>query len=162
LPSLDDVYRKFGFAAEAAQLLETELGTALFLAEAAEKDLLSKPDPKAATEIDRKIDRMTLGQIISTLKKWKGSALPPGIDFTGIESLLATALDARNQLQHSFYRRHNFRRNSEEGRELMLADLESIHNVILDAYKAVVLIGGIDLDDLVAQDPQLPTKHLPI
>jgi hypothetical protein len=29
--SLDDVYRKFGETAEAAQLLETELGTLLFL-----------------------------------------------------------------------------------------------------------------------------------
>jgi hypothetical protein len=27
MPSLDDVYRKFGEAAEAAQLVETELGT---------------------------------------------------------------------------------------------------------------------------------------
>ena len=162
MPSLDDVYWKFGFAAEAAQLLETELGTALLLAEAAEKGLMSKPDPKTATEIYRKVDRMTLGQIISTLKKWKGGVLPPGIDFTGIESLLAAALDARNQLQHSFYRRHNLRRNSEEDRELMLADLESIHNTILDAYKAVVLLGGIDLDDPAVQNRPLPTKHLPI
>ena len=27
MPTLDDVYRKFGEASEAAQLLETELGT---------------------------------------------------------------------------------------------------------------------------------------
>ena len=29
MPTLDDVYRKFGEASEAAQLLETELGTML-------------------------------------------------------------------------------------------------------------------------------------
>jgi hypothetical protein len=162
LTTLNDVYWKFGFASEAAQLLETELGTALLLAEAVEKNLLAKRDPKTAAEVYQRIDRMTLGQIISALKKWKGGALPPGIDFTVIEPLLAAALDARNQLQHSFYRRHNFRRNSEEGRELMLADLESIHEAILDAYKAVLLLSGTDLDDPAMQNLPTPTKHLPI
>jgi hypothetical protein len=40
---------------------------------------------------------------------------------------------------------HNFRRNSEEGRARMLDDLESIHDTLLHAYKAVMLLfrGGL-------------------
>jgi hypothetical protein len=59
MPALDEVYRKFGEVAEAAQLL-----------------------------------------------------------------LLANALAERNQPFHSFYRKHNFRRNSKEGRAKMLEDLD--------------------------------------
>jgi len=49
MPSLDDVYQKFGFASEAAQLLETELGTILFISGAVEKNLIETQDPDAAT-----------------------------------------------------------------------------------------------------------------
>ena len=42
----------------------------------------------------------------------------------------------------------------------MLDDLESIHETLLDAYKAVMLLSGVDLDRLTAAE--LPTKHLPI
>jgi len=31
----------------------------------------------------------------------------------------------------------------------MMDDLESIHKVVLDAYKAVMLLSGIDLDKIV-------------
>ena len=42
----------------------------------------------------------------------------------------------------------------------MLDDLESIHETLLVAYKAVMLLSGVDLDQLSATS--LPTKHLPI
>jgi hypothetical protein len=42
----------------------------------------------------------------------------------------------------------------------MLEDLESIHSTLLDAYKAVLALSGIDLDALV--DMKLPTRHVPI
>ncbi|MFZ0981192.1 MAG: hypothetical protein WAN23_17455, partial [Candidatus Acidiferrales bacterium] len=77
-----------------------------------------------------------------------------------LEDVLAKALDERNRLFHSFYRQHNFRRNSDEGRQRMLDDLESIHTTLLDAYKAVMLLSGVDLGKLSV--PELPTKHLPI
>ena len=42
----------------------------------------------------------------------------------------------------------------------MLADLESIHESIIKAYKAVMLLSGTDLDSI---DPiPLPARHLPI
>ena len=42
----------------------------------------------------------------------------------------------------------------------MLNDLESIHHALLDAYKAVMLLSGIDLDTLILD--RVPTSHLPL
>ena len=155
LPTLDDVYRKFGEASEAAQLLETELGTLLLWEQAIEEDLLGE-EGKRATEIMRGIDRQTLGTLI---KNAKDKSQP----VEEIAALLERALRARNRLSHSFYRRHNFRRNSGEGRAVMMQDLESIHGVILEAYKALMLLGGTDLDAALAKGPfALPTVHVRI
>ena len=54
---------------------------------------------------------------------------------------------------HSFYLQHNIRRNSDYGREIMLSDLDVIHDKLLEAYKALLLISGVDLDKLVAENP---------
>jgi len=67
LPTLDDVYLKFGEASEAAQLLETELGTLLLCERALEEDLLGG-DGLRATEIMRSINRQTLGGLIRDVK----------------------------------------------------------------------------------------------
>jgi len=153
MPKLDDVYWKFGFAAEAAQLLETELGNALIENGIPEENLINQPNPNRAAELFRQINRHTLGQHITKLKARNQS-------IADLEGVLAKALDERNRLFHSFYRQHNLRRHSDEGRQLMLDDLEAIHNTLLDAYKAVLLLSGVDMDKLSATD--LPTKHLPI
>jgi hypothetical protein len=53
MPTLDDVYRKFGEVSEAAQLLETELGTALLFFGVASEGLISptfEVDSKRAAE----------------------------------------------------------------------------------------------------------------
>jgi hypothetical protein len=42
----------------------------------------------------------------------------------------------------------------------MMQDLEAIHTAVLDAYKAVMLLNGSDLDALTLL--ALPKKHLPI
>lgn len=153
MPTLDDVYWKFGYAAEAAQLLETELGTMLIIHGVVEENLVNQPDPNRAAELFRQIDKHTLGQLIIKLKVKNQS-------IANLEDVLAKALDERNRLFHSFYRQHNFRRNSDEGRQQMFDDLESIHKMLLNAYKAVMLLSGVDLDKVSATD--LPTKHLPI
>jgi hypothetical protein len=46
----------------------------------------------------------------------------------------------------------------------MLKDLDSIHSMLIDAYKAVMLLSGVDLDALVeaAGDFNGPTRHVPI
>lgn len=151
MASLDEVYRKFGEVAEAAQLLETQLGNVLIMLGCSEAGLLDRPSSTVAAQIFSKIDRQTLGQMLKGFRS-------AGLSADKLEVLLQRALDERNRLAHSFYRQHNFRRNSEQGCELMLADLEAIHAVLLDAYKAVLLLSGIDLDRV--EFDQLPTMHL--
>jgi hypothetical protein len=153
MPTLDGVYRKFGEASEASQLLETELGNILFLVSAADGGLFERPDRQLASDLIDKINRHTLGQLLRSL-----NAKTQSLDT--LEPPLWHALEERNLLSHTFYRQHNFRRNSDEGRALMMEDLESIHNTLLDAYKAVMLLSGVDLDAAVA--PKMPTRHLPI
>jgi len=153
MPSLDDVYCKFGETSEAAQLLETELGNILFLSGAIDQNLIEEPDQVAATALYRSINRKTLGQLLKGLKNTTES-----VDH--LEELLSKALKERNRLAHSFYRQHNFRRNSDGGRQIMLDDLEQIHDVLLEAYKAVARLSGIDLDKLEIKE--LPKIHVPI
>ena len=157
MPALDDVYRKFGETAEAAQLLETELGNMLLLHRGVEENLLDVPDPARAFDLYRIIDRFTLGQLVKNMKNRTQS-------LEALEALLSSALQERNRLFHSFYRKHNFRRNSDEGRVIMLNELESIHSTLLEAYKAVMRLGGVDLDALANTElaNNLPTRHVPI
>ena len=151
MPGLDDVYRKFGEVSEAAQLLETELGNILLTIEAAESDLFFADRQEEAREILRRINKSTLGQILKKIDQ-KNSSVEHAAD------LFAGALAERNRLSHSFFRKHNFRRNSSEGCGMMLEDLESIHETLLKAYKVALVISGIDLASLHL--PGLPTKHL--
>jgi hypothetical protein len=69
MTSLDDVYLKFGETAEAAQLLETELGNILLLIEGSEKGLLEKKDKELARTILKKIERSTLGRLLKSVEK---------------------------------------------------------------------------------------------
>jgi hypothetical protein len=157
MATLNDVYRKFGEVAEAGQLLETELGNMLLLTRGIEADLIINPNPERALDIYNRIDRLTLGQLIRNLNDKTQS-------INKIEAVLSIALQERNRLFHAFYREHNFRRNSDEGRALMLTDLEAIHDKLLQAYKAVMHLNGIDLDALVdtVGEHDMPTIHVPI
>jgi hypothetical protein len=151
MSSLDDVYRKFAEASEAAQLLETELGTILLEIHAVESDVFSGERREEAAEILASINKSTLGQVLKTIGQ-KTPALEHAAD------LFAKALAERNRLSHSFFRQHNFRRNTPDGRAVMLTDLESIHRTLLEAYKVALAVSGIDLDSV--RMPALPTRHL--
>jgi hypothetical protein len=153
MPTLDDVYRKFGEAAEAAQLLETELGNVLLFFGAFEEDLMSEMNPTRAAELVGEIDASTLGRLLSRVRTKTRLR-------DELEPLLTEALERRNRLSHSFYRQHNFRRNSDDGRGIMLSDLECIHESLIKAYKGVMLLSGIDLDSITSIPK--PTRHLPI
>ncbi len=155
MPTLDDVYRKFGETAEAAQLLETELGNILMVALCMEEGLLENQNPARAEDILGSVNRHTLGQLLKSLNNRIQS-------LDALDALLVKARDERNRLSHSFYREHNFRRNSEEGRDFMIEDLEGIHSVLLDAYKAVLMLSGVDLDALAKTEMKLPTRYVPI
>ena len=157
MTTLDEVYRKFGEVFEAAQLLETELGNVLIRHECIDAGLLDQSNPNKATAIFDKINDQTLGKLIRSL----GSI---GDSNEELEQLLRDALASRNRLTHSFYLQHNFRRNSDDGRDVMLHDLEVIHDNFLEAYKAILLLSGVDLDKLVTEldDTPLPTDHFPV
>lgn len=156
MTSLVEVYSKFGQAAEAAQLLETELGNLLMWVAIEEEELVGKPRSDVSAEIIDGINRKTLGQKLKRLG-CKTDMLEPLTD------KLATALEERNRLCHDYFRHHNFRRNSDEGRAIMLKDLEAIHDTLLNAYKDVMLLVGCDLEALSA-DPNAITLmvRLPI
>jgi hypothetical protein len=101
------------------------------------------------------INAHTLGQLLKRLKR--DSSIRGDL-----QTLLLKALAERNRLSHSFYRQHNWRRNSDDGTAVMMKDLESIHDTLLNALKAVHLLSGVDLDAMVEQGVPLPTRHLPI
>ena len=153
MPTLDDVYRKFGETSEVTQLLETELGTAQLFLRGVHEGLITptlEADGKRAAELLEKIDRQTLGQHIKETKQHTNA-------LDKVEPFLSAALKERNRLSHHFYREHNIRKDTDAGRAVMLADLESIHSTLLEAYKAaMMLLSGIDLDAWVEQFAQMP------
>jgi hypothetical protein len=153
MPTLEAVFCKFGEVAEAAQLLETELGTLMLHVKGVEHDLYAGHNGELATEIYKEINKSTLGQLLKQVAK------PAGFS-EDLELLLAKALADRNYLFHSFYRKHNFRKNSEEGRAIMLADLETRHQRILDAWMTILRLQGFDLDRLM--NVPLPTQRVKI
>jgi hypothetical protein len=68
VPTLDDVYRKFGETSEMAQLLETELGNQLFIIEAVDAGLLDESNPQYAADLLDTINSHTLGKLLTRLK----------------------------------------------------------------------------------------------
>ena len=165
MPTLDEVYAKFGEVSEAAQLLETEIGTLLFasrvndvvsLADDPDDEALDSPfviDSKTARKTLDEINASTLGKLILAFRK--SGVRPAQLDELGLEA----ALKERNRLAHHFYRQHNFRRNSKAGRMIMMQDLEAMHDTILKAYKAINLLSGVDLDAMVAAAQPAPIKE---
>ena len=150
---LNDVYRKFGEVGEACQLIETELGTLLLREEGQLKDLLENPNQELAKKIYSKINKYTTGQLFKKMKSHDKR-------LTDIETAVSKALHDRNLLFHHFFRKHNFRRNTPEGCQIMLDDLENMHKTILEAYKKLMLFSGIDLDQL--EDMNMPKNHVDI
>ncbi len=151
MPSLIDVYAKFGEVAEAAQLLETQLGDLLLEVSIGTHSSEGTDFKEFSRALFEEVDRRTLGQLIKMLRKSKQFAQT-------LEGELAVALTEWNRLSHSFYRNHNFRRNTGDGRAIMLADLETIHVRVLDAYVEVLKLSGVDL--AATQGFGMPTEHL--
>jgi hypothetical protein len=153
VPTSDDVYRKFGHAAEAAQLLDTTLGNLLVVHGAAAAGPSHNPNANQTRDPLNVVDRQMLGQLLKSLKI-------PAESLSRLEALLARAVVQRNRLMHSFYREHNFRINSDDGRAIMVGDLDSIHSTLLEAFKEVLRLAGTDLERVSLKS--LPTRHVPI
>jgi hypothetical protein len=153
MPSLENVYEKFGAVAEAAQLLETQIGNTLLSMAVTERDLATWQNLTLAKKVFAEVDRKTLGQLMATFLK-NGAVSPD------LEQLLVSALEDRNRLNHAFYRSHNFHRNSERGRVIMLQDLDSMHGNIIAAYVAMMRLSGVDIEQI--DTAPSPTRHLPL
>lgn len=148
----DEIYAKFGITAEAAQLFETELGTLLLFAHGAQNGWHVEPDREAAGAILREIDRSTLGRLLNRLRTCVGWD-------DDIEERFSTALEARNHLNHSFYERHNFKIQTEEGRDAMLADLVRLHEVLFDAWQMASAMTGLATQALLNDPANCETKR---
>lgn len=124
----DELYAKFGITAEAAQLFEVELGSLLLCARAIEQGWSFKVDSDKARELLDSIDRSTLGHLLGNLKKYVG------LD-AGLADRFASALQVRNRLFHRFYESHNFKIQTDEGRDAMVSDLEAMHVELFNAWQ---------------------------
>ena len=128
------------------------MGNILFASEALEAELLSQPNPSLATQIYRGVNKRTLGQLVK-----KAAISDKGLE--SMEAEFEKVVKERNRLFHAFYREHNFRRNSSDGCQIMLDDLEEIHDTLLDFYQKILLLQGVDLENI---NLPLPAKHVKI
>ena len=124
----EELYAKFGITAEAGQLFETELGTLILCSQALEHGWHVAPDGEKARAALDEIDRSTLGRLLHTLES--------RVHLEGdLEEKFASALKARNRLSHGFYERHNFKIQTDEGRDAMMVDLEALHQELFQAWR---------------------------
>lgn len=70
--------------------------------------------------------------MLAELSRHKSADSQSGED---LSKLLTDAHKARNRLMHSFFGEHNVRRDSNEGRAIMMADLQTIHESLNKAYE---------------------------
>lgn len=124
----DELYAKFGITAEAAQLFETSLGTIVLCAKGFNEGWHKEPDGEAATKALHDIDGSTLGRLLGKFRD--ELRIEPSI-----ADQFARALKVRNRLFHGFYERHNFKIQTDDGRDAMIADLEDMHDELFRAWR---------------------------
>ena len=140
----DELYAKFGITAEAAQLFETVLGTLLLCARGLESGWHVVPDGASGRDLLGEIDRSTLGGLLTKLKRHVE------ID-DDLSARFASALAARNRLNHGFYERHNFKIQTDEGRDAMMADLEALHDELFTAWQLAGAITSLASEVLMRE-----------
>ncbi|MEO0410489.1 MAG: hypothetical protein AAF221_01445 [Pseudomonadota bacterium] len=123
-----EMYAKYGIAAEAAQLFETELGTLLLCLQALGEGWHLRPDGVASRQFLNTIDRSTLGKLLNNLKRH--------IEIEGdVDKSFSAALQSRNNLMHGFFERHNFGIQTKEGSKVMIAELDELHDTLFSAWQ---------------------------
>ena len=134
--TLDTVYWKFGYASEAAQLLETELINII-----TEYDMSQGKDIQSLKKQFLEMDKYTRGRLNYALKSRM-------VEDADTLERVSDALKARNYLAHDFYRKHAEGKFTPEGRQRMLADLKSVHHIIFEAYRKVLQLSDIEIPPL--------------
>lgn len=147
MASREELYAKFGITAEAAQLFETELGTLLLCVRGLDNGWHVVPDGESGRDLLRDIDKSTLGGLLSKLKKHVE------LD-EDLSARFASALAARNRLNHGFFERHNFKIQTDEGRDDMMADLEALHDELFTAWQLAGAMTSIASDVIMREREQ--------
>jgi len=110
-----EIFRDFGFAAFAAQMLESSLVTILLAGEHAGRIEFKKKDGIKSEDF---LSEKTLGQLFRELKRG-------GLD-SETQAMFEDALEARNYLMHDFFVKNSGIFTSEEGRGKMLEELQQL------------------------------------
>ncbi|TDH36272.1 hypothetical protein E2A64_13395 [Pseudohoeflea suaedae] len=124
----EELYTKFGIAAEAGQLFETELGTLLLCPRGLEYGWHLLPNGEKARAVLDEIDRSTLRRLANSFK----GAIRIDDD---LADRFSFAQRARNRLNYGFYEKHNFKIQTDEGRQAMIADLEAIQEGLFQTWQ---------------------------
>jgi len=131
----DQMYAEFGFTSHIAQLLELEIGnTALHFKTLAISFAKATPEnEQVLRDITTEVNKKTLGALLGQVRKMVE------LDNSSID-LLNKALEKRNHLAHSFFRKHNFAINTVEGCSQMFDELKSMQKTLMEALRNVSTI----------------------
>ena len=129
MASRDQLYAKFGITAEAAQLFETALGTVVLASKGHNNNWYGEQDPKAAAKALEVIESSTLGRVLEMLRQ------ELRFEDDLVISQFKRGLIARNKLFHGFFERHNFKIQSEVGRDDMIAELEELYEELFRCWR---------------------------
>jgi hypothetical protein len=127
MASREDVYVQFGRAAEMAQMLEREIGTALLALDGLETKSYLKPDADAYRRLTQATEAQTLGASLKQMGKYLDLKNETGGTFS-------KALETRNRLAHRFYAAHGLAMIDDAGRDKMVDDLREIQAILSAAY----------------------------
>jgi len=121
------VYEQFGRAAHQAQMLETDLGTALLALDALETKSFLNPDSDAYLRLRTAIDQHTLGRSLKLIRQ--KLSLDDDAD-----TVLEKSLDTRNFLIHHFFRAYAVSFFESNGRDSMVTRLLDIEQELTEAH----------------------------
>lgn len=127
MASREDVYVQFGKAAEVAQMLEREIGTALLALDGLETKSYLQPNADTYQRLAQAIDAQTLGASLKKMGKYFDLRNETG-------GIFSRALDTRNRLSHRFFAAHGLAMIDDGGRDKMVDDLREIQSTLATAY----------------------------
>lgn len=133
-----ELYAEFGMVAEKAQVLEFEAGNValVFLTIFFDKNDITPELTEMFKNIVDDLNHKTFGAMVRQLKKTLNLS-------DSIIEVIDEALERRNYLTHHFFRTHNFRLFSEEGRKIMMAELKEIQEIIDKAHQMMSTISSL-------------------
>jgi hypothetical protein len=123
------LYFEFGRTAEMAQIMEMQAGNLAlsFVSLAFDPSKITDDERGLLRALVDDVNSRTFGNLLKQIRKI-------GSVSEGIQQTVDEALEKRNYLVHKFFRSHNLRINSEEGRKEMIADLRAIHASLSRAH----------------------------